>query len=96
MKPCLMSFNQRMLPVGGRITVRLVSSLTRLGFTKKRKYLCLCSESVETKPVKLETSHKVILHNNSECSTHVQTISYSYSIIGTSLALFALIPKSNI
>ena len=61
MKPCLMSFNQRMLPVGGRITVRLVSSLTRLGFTKKRKYLCLCSESVETKPVKLETSHKVIL-----------------------------------
>ena len=46
----------------GRITGQLVSSLTRLDLTKKGKVLfSTCSEAVESKLVKLETSHTVIL-----------------------------------
>ena len=55
----------------GRITGQLVSSLTRLDLTKKGKVLfSTCSEAVESKLVKLETSHTVILPPNSECSLH--------------------------
>ena len=41
---------------------RLVSSLTTLDLTKRdNELLFVCSEAVESKPVKLETSHTVIL-----------------------------------
>ena len=50
------------LYVGGSITVWLVSSLTRLDLTKKENmWLLVCSESAESKLVKLETSTEVIL-----------------------------------
>ena len=40
----------------------MVSSLTRLDLTKKENMLLLeCSEAVESKLVKLETNHTVIL-----------------------------------
>ena len=51
------------LTVGGRITVRLVSSLTRLNLTKEENNMLLfvSSEAVESKLVKLETCQTVIL-----------------------------------
>ena len=53
---------QRTLAVGGRITVWLVSSLSRLDLTKKEKMLLLVfSEANESKLVRLETSCTVIL-----------------------------------
>ena len=53
---------QRTLTVVRRITVPLVSILARLDLTKKEKYfLFVCSEAVESKLVKLETSGTVIL-----------------------------------
>ena len=40
----------------------IVYSLTRLGFTKQRKFVVyVCTETNESKPVKLETSYTVIL-----------------------------------
>ena len=50
-------------PFEGRITARLVYSLTRLDLTKGENMLLfvLCSEAVESNLVKLETSHKVRL-----------------------------------
>ena len=49
-------FTQRTLTVGGSITVRLVSSLTRMSFTKKENmWLLLSGEAVESKLVKLVT-----------------------------------------
>ena len=49
-------------PVGGHITVQLVSSLLRLDLTKEENMLFfVCSEAVESKLVKLETSRTVIL-----------------------------------
>ena len=55
--------DQKTLTVGESITVRLLSSLTRLNMTNKdyMLFLYLCSEAVEYKLVKLETSHTVIL-----------------------------------
>ena len=48
-------------PLGGRITVQLVSSLLRLDLTKEENMLFfVCSEAVESKLVKLETSRTVI------------------------------------
>ena len=53
---------QRSLTVGGRITVQLVSGLTRLELTKKENLLIfVCSEAVESILEKLETSCTVIL-----------------------------------
>ena len=54
---------QRTLAVGGRITVQLVSSLTRLDLTRKKicYFVFVPSEAVESKLVNLETSHTVIL-----------------------------------
>ena len=53
--------HQTTLTAGGRITVRLVSSLTRQDLTQKENMLLfLCSEAVESKLVKLETSRTVI------------------------------------
>ena len=49
-------------PMGGRITVQLVSSLARLDLTnKKSMVLFVFSEAVESKLVKLETSCTGIL-----------------------------------
>ena len=53
---------QRTLTIGGSKTVQLVSSLTGLDLTKKENMLLfVCSDAVESKLVKLETSHTVIL-----------------------------------
>ena len=53
---------QRTLTIGGRITVWLVSSLTRLDLTKKENMLLfVLSEAVQSELDKLETSHTVIL-----------------------------------
>ena len=53
---------QRTLAVGGRMTLWLVSSLSRLDLTKKEKMLLLVfSEANESKLVRLETSCTVIL-----------------------------------
>ena len=53
---------QRTLTIGGRITVQLVSSLTRLDLTKKENMLLfVLSEAVQSELDKLETSHTVIL-----------------------------------
>ena len=53
---------QKRLTIGGRITVWLVSSLTRLDLTKNENMLLfVCCEAIESKLVKLETSHTVIL-----------------------------------
>ena len=49
------------LTVGGRITVQLVSDLTRLDMVNEEKMFFVCSEAVESKLVKLETSRTVIL-----------------------------------
>ena len=54
--------DQRTLTVGGRITVRLVSSLTRLELTNEgNKILFVVSEAVYCNLVKLETSWTVML-----------------------------------
>ena len=46
-----------------------VSSLSRLDLTKEENMLFfVCSEAAESKLVKLETSHTVILPPNGECS----------------------------
>ena len=48
---------RRTFTIGWRITVQLVSSLTRLDLTKKENMLgFVCSETAEVKLVKLETS----------------------------------------
>ena len=53
---------QKRLTIGGRITVWLVSSLTRLDLTKKENMLLfVLSEAVQSELDKLETSHTVIL-----------------------------------
>ena len=53
---------QKTLTVVGSITVRLVSSLTRLDLPKYENMLLFgYSEAVESNLVKLETSHTVIL-----------------------------------
>ena len=53
---------QTTLAVGGRITVRLVSSLTSLDLTQEENMLLfVCSEADESNLVKLETSHGMIL-----------------------------------
>ena len=53
---------QRTLTIGGRITVWLVSSLTRLELTNERNIiLFVFSEAVKCNLVKLETSRTVIL-----------------------------------
>ena len=53
----------------GMITVRLVSSSTRLDLTKKENMLLfVSSEAVVSKILKLETSRTVILPPNGECS----------------------------
>ena len=65
------------LTVGGRITVRLVSSLTRLNLTKEENNMLLfvSSEAVESKLVKLETCQTVILPPpNSEGSLPPMTV----------------------
>ena len=50
---------QRTLTIGGRITVQLVSSLTRLDLTKKENMLLfVLSEAVQSELDKLETSFK--------------------------------------
>ena len=55
----------RALIIGGRITVRLISSLTRLDLTKKGDMLPLECNSVagESKLVQFETSHSEIVHS---------------------------------
>ena len=53
--------NQGTFIVGGRITVQLVSSLTRLDLTKEENMFFVCNEATESKLVKLETSRAVIL-----------------------------------
>ena len=51
----------RTLIVWGRITVQLVSSLTRLDLTSEAYVLLfVCSEAVESKLVKPVTSHRVL------------------------------------
>ena len=56
------NLNQRTLSVGKSIDVRLVSSLARLDLTiKENVRLIVCSEAVESKLDKLETSQTVIL-----------------------------------
>ena len=53
---------QRALAVGGIITVWLVSNLIGFDSIKQENMLLfLCTEATEYKPVKLETSHTVIL-----------------------------------
>ena len=52
---------QRTLTVGGRITVHLVSSLTRLDLTEDEKMFFVCPEAAESKLLKLETIHTVKL-----------------------------------
>ena len=55
-------FNQRTLAIEGRITVQLVSSLTRLELTNEGNIiLFVFSEAVESNLVILETSRTVIL-----------------------------------
>ena len=51
------------ITVGGRITVQLLSSLTRLDQKQRKKICCLfvCSEAAPYKIVKLQTSCTVIL-----------------------------------
>ena len=50
------------LNVGGRITVDLISSLTRLDLTTEENMLLfVCSEAVESNLVKLEASCTMIL-----------------------------------
>ena len=62
------TFRQRTLTVGGRITVRLVSSLTRLELTNEGNIiLFVFSESVLCNLVKLETSC-TLCSPNGECS----------------------------
>ena len=57
------------LTVGGRITVQLVSSSKRLELTKKENVLLfVCSATVESKLVKLDTSSTVILFACVGCS----------------------------
>ena len=52
----------RTLIVWGRITVQVVSSLTRLDLTSEAYVLLfVCSEAVESKLVKPVTSHRVLL-----------------------------------
>ena len=68
----------RKLTIEGMITVQLVSSLTRLDFTSKESMLLfVCSEAVDSKLVKLETSRTVILPQRGEVS-------------GTSFTIFKL------
>ena len=56
------SLGQRTLTVGERITVQLLSKLTRLDVTIKEKMLLfVCIETTESKPVKQETSCTLIL-----------------------------------
>ena len=51
----------RTITIGGRITVQLVSSLTRFDLTKgENMLLFVCSEAVVYKLVKLKTKHTVI------------------------------------
>ena len=53
---------QRTHTLGGRITIHLVSSLTRLDLTKPQNMLLItCTETTEYKPIKLEASHTNIL-----------------------------------
>ena len=54
---------QRPLTNGGRITVKVVSSLTSLDLTNKENMLLFaCSEAVEIKLVKLETRTRSYIH----------------------------------
>ena len=60
---------QRTIAIVGRITVWLVSSLTRLDLIKdKTMLLFVCRKEVESNLVILETSRTVILHHYGECS----------------------------
>ena len=79
--------HQRKLTVGGRITVRLVSSVTRLVSTKKENMWSLvCSEAVESKLVKLDTSRIVKRPLKSKlvfcASSSVTRWVYYFSIFG--------------
>ena len=71
---------------GGRITVQLVSSLTRLDLNKNENMLLLylCSEAVESKFVKQETSR----HRYSDTSPTVSVLCLSYSGTPTTLLKF--------
>ena len=75
---------QRTLTVRGRITVRLVSSLTTLDLTNEENMLLfVCSEAVGSERVKLETSHAVkSTFHHSECS-----LTYLYLVSHTLLSL---------
>ena len=57
-----MQESESTLSIRGRITLQLVSSLTRLDFTKKENmlFLYLCSDEVKSL-LKLDTIHTVIL-----------------------------------
>ena len=82
---------QRTLTVRGRITVRLVSSLTTLDLTNEENMLLfVCSEAVGSERVKLETSHAVkSTFHHSECS-----LTYLYLVSHTLLCLFYLLSLS--
>ena len=66
--------DQRRPPLGGRITLHLVSRLTTFDLTKT-EIMCLfvCSEAGEAKLVKLENSHTVIIPPmfNVVCTYHL-------------------------
>ena len=81
---------QRTLTVRGRITVRLVSSLTTLDLTNEENMLLfVCSEAVGSERVKLETSHTVksTFHPS---ETYLIPLSISYHTLFTASFTFSL------
>ena len=74
----LFRISQKTLNFGGRITVWLVSSLTRLDLTKEdNMFLFACSEAVESNLVKLETVQTGIFPPTDECSLVLKSVLYT-------------------
>ena len=73
-------YTHNTLTVGGRITVGLVSRLTGLDLIKQENMLLfVCSETTESKPVKLETSAVILTPTMSvlwSTAGHNQTVKH--------------------